>query len=74
MQVGSLHSIRSFMPVQLLITWHNDTDGRVTVEGPLDNKLIAYGLLSIARDSVQGHNEANGKLIQPAPFVLPRNN
>lgn len=43
-------------------------DGRVTVSGPIDNKLLCYGLLESAKDAIREF-QLNQKLIQPVALV-----
>ena len=50
---------------QLLITL--DADGRVIVSGPVDNKILCYGLLEAARQVIQEYKAE--KLI-----VIPKHN
>ena len=40
-----------------------DDDGKASVEGPLHNKLVCYGLLQVGMDLVRSH--------QPGPQVEP---
>lgn len=44
-------------------------DGRVTVSGPIDNKLLCYGLLESAKDAIRDYIVANAKLVQPVALV-----
>lgn len=48
---------------QLTITM--DDAGGVQISGPIENKLLAYGLLEIARDSVTEYAAAHARRIQP---------
>lgn len=43
-------------------------DGRVTVSGSIDNKLLCYGLLESAKDAIREF-QLNQKLIQPVALV-----
>ena len=45
-----------------------DDAGRVQVQGPIDQTMICYGLLEMARDALRAHAEARGK----AAIVPPR--
>lgn len=50
---------------QILIT-QND-DGTVEVKGPIENRLVCYGLLAIAADAVREHLARNqSRIIQPS--------
>lgn len=58
--------------IQLIVTM-TDT-GQVGVQGPIDNPILCYGLLEIARQSIQAHIQKKGEnLIQPVhgSFGLP---
>lgn len=39
----------------LSLTIDVDDAGRVSVQGPLENQLVCYGLLEVARDAIQAH-------------------
>lgn len=43
--------------------------GQVGISGPIENKMLCYGLLEIAREIIYTHNEQNKKLVQPATFA-----
>lgn len=50
-----------------------DGEGRVSVEGPLNNKLLCYGLLQAGMDAVRAHKQgpqiavAGAHQMPPAP-------
>ena len=48
-----------------------DDNGQVSVSGPIQNKILAYGLLEVARDAIHEHSEQSKSLIQPVS-VLPK--
>jgi len=53
-------------------------DGNVAVEGPIDNKLIALGLLEVAKDAIIKHHDkqTSERRIIPATgmtLVPPKN-
>ncbi len=48
----------------IVLTITATSDGQVQVSGPLDNKLLCYGLLEIARQQVQAF--ATSPIIRPA--------
>jgi hypothetical protein len=62
------------MPV-IQLTIALDTDSGTThVSGPIDNQVLAYGLLEVARDAIQDQKRrAEQTIIQAPPqgFVLP---
>ncbi len=45
-------------------------DGRITVNGPLQNKLICWGLLTAASDVIRTYDPSK-KLIEVPDFVPP---
>ncbi|HUW57613.1 MAG TPA: hypothetical protein VMZ92_13320 [Planctomycetota bacterium] len=47
-----------------------DDAGNVGVTGPIDNQLLAYGLLTVAMDVVRNHVAQASRKIQPAPLSL----
>lgn len=51
------------MQMQLVITVEDD--GRVQVSGPIDNKMVAYGLLEVARDAINDYAKGHSKLVVP---------
>jgi hypothetical protein len=42
-------------------------EGNVQVEGPLDNKMLCYGMLGIAHEAVM---KAGSKIVKP-DFAIP---
>ena len=52
-----------------LVIWINP-DGTVAVNGPLDNKMLCYGLLDCARDAIKDFNDNKNK----SAIVVPRLN
>ena len=50
-------------------------EGQVTVNGPLGEKVLCYGLLETARDVIQAYRaDAQTKIVMPASgLVVPRN-
>lgn len=60
------------MKAQLVITWEDN--GNINVQGPIENKLITYGLLEAARDAIKDFNDkaASGIVAPPAGFSLPK--
>lgn len=43
------------MPIQLIITLNDD--GQIGVNAPLQDKVLCYGLLEVARDAIQKYHE-----------------
>lgn len=46
------------MPIIAKLEITLDDKGSINVQGPIDNKLLAYGLLEAAHDAIQDHNAA----------------
>lgn len=49
-------------------------DGQVAVNGPLENKMLFYGLIEVAKETCYDYNKQAERRIQPAPMglVVPR--
>ena len=46
------------------------TAGQVSVNGPIENRLLCYGLLEIARDTIVEFNKKSGaKILVPPPSL-----
>jgi hypothetical protein len=63
------------MPLELKIM--QDDAGQISVSGPIENKILCYGLLEIARDAIVAHHEKAKRLVQPAaafPVALTKGN
>lgn len=55
------------MPIVATLTITMDEVGNINVNGPIDNRLLCYGLLEVAKDTVTTHcAAANNRIIQPA--------
>lgn len=56
--------------IELVITM--TPDGQVGVRGPIDNLVVCYGLLEIARDAIQAKAAQRGQQrIVPATIMPP---
>ena len=55
------------MPIELKIVM--DESGQINVSGPIDNKVLAYGLLEVAKDAIFQQHQQNQNRIQPATFM-----
>ena len=53
-------------PVTLSITF--EPNGKLTVNGPIDNKVLCYGILELARDVIQ----QRAKITLPTPVEAAR--
>lgn len=54
---------------QVVITLHDD--GRFDVKGPLDNKILMYGLLGLAHEAVLKRANEPAGLVQPVSIAIP---
>lgn len=60
------------MPIQFLI--QIDDAGRCNVNGPIENKILCYGILDVAKEAVaEYHRKKAENLIQPASLIVPEN-
>lgn len=56
----------------IILTITLGEDGNVQVSGPIDNKILTYGLLAIAQESVQKfHNERQNRITLASPDSIP---
>jgi len=54
------------MPILATLTITMDDAGNVSATGPIDNKMLCYGLLEITKEIVRKHIEDMQRRIQPA--------
>lgn len=59
------------MPDAATITIILSDQGLVSVNGPLENKLLMFGLLEIAKETVIDHNHKRQSGIIPATLTFP---
>jgi hypothetical protein len=45
--------------------------GQVSVTGPLENRLLCYGLLEAAKEVIAAHQAVNQNRVQPATHFGP---
>ena len=57
------------MAVQLIISM--DDNGQVGVNGPIDNQVLAYGLLMIAHNAIYDYHKQKENRITPATLIPP---
>ena len=57
------------MPVSITITMGED--GSLCVDGAIENKLLAYGLLECAKDAINEHANKAKNLVQPVTLMPP---
>lgn len=50
---------------QLIITL--EQTGKISISGPINDKILAYGLLEAARDAIKEFGDQQSKMIQTAP-------
>jgi hypothetical protein len=57
--------------IQLTITLDSDT-GSTSVSGPLDNQIMAYGMLEVARDAIweRKQKDAQSVIQMPSQGIL----
>lgn len=60
------------MPIQITITV--DDAGHTSINGPIDNKILTYGILEVAKEAVATyHRKKAENLVQPATIMPPEN-
>lgn len=58
--------------IDLLIRFNPRTQ-EINVSGPIDNKILAFGMLEVAKETIVEYQKKQGeRLVQPANFVLPK--
>lgn len=55
--------------IQMVITYDSELS-TVSVGGPLNNKVLAYGMLGAAQDAVREYKGEDRRIV-PASFALP---
>ncbi len=62
---------------KIILTITREEDGRVSISGPLDNKVLCYGLLECGKDALRdfcgGVAEAK-KIIEAPRIIAPKLN
>lgn len=56
--------------IQIVITFEPET-GQINVAGPIENKILTYGLLDLARDAVCDLHRKNENRVQPVTIAGP---
>ena len=46
-------------------------EGSVAVSGPIENKILVYGLLEAAKEAIRHFHEQNQKRVQPVSILPP---
>jgi hypothetical protein len=59
---------------KLTLTITLEEDNRVSVDGPLDNRILCYGLLKMAEEALYEYGKNSQKRIQPAGVMPPHFN
>jgi len=54
--------------MEIKITVRLDETGNISVDGPLDNKILCYGLLEAAKDAIKAFEPK--KIIQPVMKIV----
>jgi len=44
-------------------------NGSISVNGPIGDKVLAYGMLEAAKDAIREYNVAQQRLVQPATVI-----
>lgn len=57
--------------VRAQIVIHLLTDGSVQVNGPINDKVLCFGLLEVAKITIANHKPAEQALVQPVSVPLP---
>lgn len=58
------------MPFTLTITLHDD--GKLELHGPIDQKILCYGVLEAAKHAVQAHQpQARPRILAPVGPIIP---
>ena len=60
------------MRQQLLITL--EEDGRIQVQGPIQNKLLCYGLLGVAHDVIEAYKGGPALVVPEVRLGHPADN
>ncbi len=56
------------MPIQLVVTL--DETGQVGVSGPIQNQMLCFGLLEMAKIAINDHAKQNQQLVKPVHGIL----
>jgi hypothetical protein len=47
--------------------------GELGVNGPIDNKMLSYGMLEVAKEAIAEHHRGKQRLVQPVMgMTLPK--
>jgi hypothetical protein len=55
-------------PVELVVRLN--AAGKVEVTGPIEQRLLCYGLLEVARDVIGAYTPAEQRIVPPPPGAL----
>lgn len=58
------------MPMKLIIDFDEVTSA-VSVNGPIDNKVVAFGMLEAAKDAIIEYHREKKNKIQPVGIMPP---
>jgi len=50
---------------KLTLTVMLEEDGQIGVNGPIDNKILCYGMLELAKQAIQAYEPGKQKLLVP---------
>jgi hypothetical protein len=61
------------IPIVASITITLNSAGQMSINGPLENRMLCYGLLDMAKDLVyETYKASTERLVQPASSLLPQ--
>ena len=55
--------------MQTLTITFDETTGKLGLDGPIQNKLLAYGMLELAKDALRSFSDQSKQTIIPATIV-----
>jgi hypothetical protein len=60
--------------MEMVLTITMAPDGTVSVNGPIQNRVLCYGMLEAAKEAVHQFGEKQQQLVQPVTIMPPRPN
>ncbi len=55
---------------KLTLTIMMEEDGRIGVNGPIDNKILCYGMLELAKQAIQAYQSGPKILVPNGPVLV----
>jgi len=59
------------MPQAVELIIRLNAAGKVEVTGPVEQRLVCYGLLEVARDVIAAYQPAESRIVPPPAAVIP---